>query len=261
MGNTPAKCGANCHNCHGSCCVTDGICPSSSCVANDLGSDNRNYKADGKGALARTTLSSSSAEYVAQRGPPPLRSSDDTSKPKDTADDKSTKSAKSDTKSEKSDTKSEKSDTMNEKLDTKSEKSDTKSEKSDTKSEKSDTNSEKSDAKSTSSTTSDASDETRAPPSPPPPRPTCDIVLEFCVMDAMGVDNHWVPYSPTSETCADLKAYAESLGNLVFSCLLVSATPEMICVRATGAGSVETTNAACAAAGTDDFYHMYAEIG
>ncbi|KAG1654217.1 hypothetical protein FOA52_006961 [Chlamydomonas sp. UWO 241] len=61
-GNTPTTCESNCHNCHGNCCATTGICPTSSCNANDLGGDNRNCKGDAKGALATTTLTQSSSD-------------------------------------------------------------------------------------------------------------------------------------------------------------------------------------------------------
>eukprot|EP00955_Chlamydomonas_euryale_P077591 362977-Chlamydomonas_euryale.AAC.6 len=46
--------------CHGNCCATDGDCPSSSCIANNLGGTNMNCKGNSKGSKVTTTMMQSS---------------------------------------------------------------------------------------------------------------------------------------------------------------------------------------------------------
>ncbi|KAG1660114.1 hypothetical protein FOA52_015094 [Chlamydomonas sp. UWO 241] len=100
------------------------------------------------------------------------------------------------------------------------------------------------------------------PPSAVPPSASlpCVIDIEFCVTNPAGVANPTVPPYPTAATCALLKAYANSQGTVVFSCLPVNTTAAKTCVKVTGTGSLQA-NDVCYAASAANFAGMYAAVG
>ncbi|KAG1663608.1 hypothetical protein FOA52_009707 [Chlamydomonas sp. UWO 241] len=84
--------------------------------------------------------------------------------------------------------------------------------------------------------------------------------VEFCVANPAGVANPTVPPYPTAATCTLLKAYADSMGSIMFSCMPVNITAAKTCVKVTGMGSLEA-NSVCASTAVANFAGMYAAIG
>ncbi|KAG1660653.1 hypothetical protein FOA52_008013 [Chlamydomonas sp. UWO 241] len=83
---------------------------------------------------------------------------------------------------------------------------------------------------------------------------------QFCVANSAGMSNPTVPPPPTNATCQLLKAYADFLGNVNFSCMPVFTINDTICVKVVGTGSLETTPI-CTAAAAFDFVPLYEQLG